>query len=56
MGPQPVNMEEWGVTVGTYAAECALGMQGFGSLLSTEEHRRFTYSRVTSGVCSRCLQ
>lgn len=21
MGPQPVNMEEWGVTKGTYAAE-----------------------------------
>ena len=31
MGPQPVNMEEWGVTRGIYAAECALGMQGFGS-------------------------
>lgn len=31
MGPQPVNMEEWGVTGGTYAVECALGMQGFGS-------------------------
>lgn len=31
MGPQPVNMEEWGVTQGIYAAECALGMQGFGS-------------------------
>lgn len=24
-------MKEWGVTGGTYAAECALGMQGFGS-------------------------
>lgn len=31
MGPQPVNLEEWNITRGILAAECALGVQGYGS-------------------------
>lgn len=31
MGPQPVNMAELNVHKGIYAAECALGMQGYCS-------------------------
>ena len=32
MGPQPVNLEEWNITRGILAAECALGMQGVWEL------------------------